>query len=48
MCAKRLRINGRKVDLALVGLGERLQILGKLCTLLRGFGKDIGEGDTSL
>jgi hypothetical protein len=43
-----LCVNGSKVDLALVLLGDRLEGGGKSLTLLGGLGEDVGEGNTGL
>jgi len=43
-----LCVNGSKVDLALVLLGDFLEVLGEGFTLFWGFGENIGEGETGL
>ena len=43
-----LGVNGSKVDLALVLLGDRLEGCGKSLTLLRSLSENIGEGNTGL
>jgi hypothetical protein len=43
-----LGVDGSKVDLALVLLGDRLEGGGKSLTLLGSLGEDVGEGNTSL
>jgi hypothetical protein len=42
------RVNGSEVDLALVLLGEGLDLSGKAGALLFGLGEDVGEGDLGL
>lgn len=46
--AERLGVDGGKVDLALVLLGNRLQLGGERLALLLSLGEDVGEGKASL
>ncbi len=41
-------VNGREAEGSLVLLCERLEGLRQFCAFLRGLGKDVGEGNTSL
>lgn len=46
--AESLCVNSSKVDQALEFLGERLNGFGIFLTFLRGFGEDVGKGNTGL
>jgi hypothetical protein len=48
MLTKSLGVNGCEVDLAMVLLGEGLEVLGEALALLLGLGEDVGERNTSL